>query len=370
VCRWLATVISSIALASTTFSEAFGPAELGMSVNWDARSVESVLDGSAAARAGVRSEDFIDQVDGRVVRSYLDWFSVRASFERGRPIYLQLLRDGQPMLVAAVTNTENWRHWTSGTTAFRVVRFIVLVFAIGVAFRRPQSVTMQVLGLMLAMIATAEAFPPSGWAAHLGGLPLPVALAAAFGSVSWLLIVIPGCAFGAIVGDRRGGRVLATLIALPLLLVVPLVIRSCVLFINAATVTPIQTSSATRLIQSIWGVVPQLFLGVAAPSIELPLVIGWAIGSMVLFVVAVALATPVFSTEPAKRHRARVTLACTTAGLALGTHNVLVRNWPSFFSSDPPPSFGASGFVVEAVVFLSMVGIAGRLLLRRRPQRQ
>jgi hypothetical protein len=103
----------------------------------------------------------------------------------------------------------------------------------------------------------------------------PVAFAAAFGSVSWLLIVIPGCAFGALVGDRRFGPVLGAIIVLPLLVLVPFVIRSCGLFINAAAVTPIQTSNATRLIQSIWGVIPQLFLGVAAPSIGLPLVIGW-----------------------------------------------------------------------------------------------
>jgi hypothetical protein len=192
----------------------------------------------------------------------------------------------------------------------------------------------------------------------------PVAFAAAFGSVSWLLIVIPGCAFGALVGDRRFGPVLGAIIVLPLLVLVPFVIRSCGLFINAAAVTPIQTSNATRLIQSIWGVIPQLFLGVAAPSIGLPLVIGWAVGSMVLFVVAVVLATPVFSSDAARRHRARVTLVCIAAGLALCIHNVLVRNWPTFFSSEPPPLLGPSGLVVEAVVFILMVGIVSRHFLR------
>jgi len=365
VCRWLATFVYGIALASTTYSEAFGPGGLGISVNWSARAVERVFDRSPAARAGVRSGDVIDQVDGRVVRSYLDWFSVRASFERDRPIPLQLAREGRPMSVAVVIGTENWRQWTSGTTAFRVVRFVVLIFAIVMAFRRPRSETIQVLALMLLMIATAEAFPPSGWAAHLRHLPLGIGLAAAFGSVSWLLIAIPGCAFGALVGGRRFGSVLAATIALPLLVLTPVVIRSCALFIDAAAVTPIQTSNATRLIQSIWGVVPQLFLGVATPSIGPPLVIGWAIGVMVLFVVAVALATPVWSSDPAKRHRARVTLGCTAAGLALCVHNVLVRNWPAFFVSEPPPFFGPAGFVIEAVVFVSIVAIAGRQLLRR-----
>ena len=367
MCRWLATLVYGIALASTTFSEAFGPGgELGMAVNWGVRAVESVNDGSPAARAGVRSGDLIDRVDGRVVRSDVDWFSVRAGFERDRPTQLQLDRNGRTISVAAVPDTENWRLWTNGTTAFRVARFIVLTFAIAVAFRRPRSATTQVLALMLAMAATAEAFPPSGWAAHLRRLPLAVAFAAAFGSVSWLMIVIPACAFGAFVGERRFGPGLAAMIGLPLLVLAPLVIRSCELFINAATVTPIRTSNATRLIQSIWGVVPQLFLAVAAPWIGTPVLIGWAVASMVLFFVAVALAAPVFSTDAARRDRARVTLGCTAAGLALCVHNVFVRNWPTLFSSEPPPLFGPSGLVVEAVVFLFMVGIGGRRFFRRQ----
>src|SRR5207253_6358494 len=103
---------------------------------------------------------------------------------------VQIRRGQKPLTLWFTITTPNWRTWNRGTLAFRVARAVVLIMAIGVAFARPERRSAQLVALMFAMIATAEAFPPAGWASALRRLPMVLSIPATFASVSWLLIAL------------------------------------------------------------------------------------------------------------------------------------------------------------------------------------
>ena len=47
----------------------------------------------------------------------------------------------------------------------------------------------------------------------------------------------------------------------------------------------------------------------------------------------------------------RVVIAALCMAWVIGIHNVLVRNWATFFDGTPPPLFSRAGDVAEAIVF-------------------
>src|SRR5205823_5277880 len=116
-----------------------------------------------------------------------------------------------------------------------------------------------------AMIAVAEAFPSAGWAAALRHLPMVVSIPIALASTSWLLISVAWLSFCSVfprplfLRPWHWGLVLA-----PTAVFLPLMVMSATAVVYGpsalAMPSPFLDSGRVLLIQSIWGVIPGLFI--------------------------------------------------------------------------------------------------------------
>jgi hypothetical protein len=74
--------------------------------------------------------------------------------------------------------------------------------------------------------------------------------------------------------------------------------------------------------------------------------------------------------DAAERRQMRMVLVALGMVWVIGIHNVLVRNWATFFDGTPPALFSRAGDVAEAIVFPFVALALGYAVLRHRlPQR-
>jgi hypothetical protein len=242
---------------------------------------------------------------------------------------------------------------------------IMLALAILVAFGRPQQLSARLAALMLAIGAVAEGYPSSGWAAGLRHLPAALAIPIGLVTASCLLAPVVWLAFFAIFPRPvLSQRLRWAVVAVPVVLFGIPIIASVSAMIYAPSVLarpwPLVLSSApVSWLQDAVGVTPLLFLNVLPlyqPTMQARFLEAWLTITTVYFAAGFWMLIAGYRRldDPQLRRRVGV-LLLTLAGFApIVVHNILVRNWHSWFGGTPPAFFSGAGFVVEAFVFLSI----------------
>ena len=367
---WWMPLIAAVyvfALCFTSWVEAFGPASAGVQPAWPSLEVARVAPGSPMDQAGVQAGDIIGAVDGRAVANQIDWFVARANFERNRSMSVDVRRGPKLLPLWFTITAPDWRSWNPGTVAFRVARAVVLAMAVVVVWARPERRSAQLLALMFAMIATAEAFPPAGWASALRRLPIVLSLPTTMASVSWLFAGLAWQSFCWVFPRpiASGARVW-TFVLVPLSVLLLLVTLSSIAFVYGplalAMPSPFLDSTEARALQSTFGVIPQMFINpwpLYEPRLAMWLLETWL--AVTLLCLASGFATMAINARRVRdetlRRRVRLLLMGLVVSLVLGGHNVLVRNWDNVFHTAPPMLLGMTGLVVEALVF-SLLAVA------------
>jgi PDZ domain-containing protein len=381
---WWMYVVASVYVLTLCFNasrEAFGPADSGLRYRGrlpDHRplEVEEVVPGSPFDEAGIRAGDVIETVGGHEVLGQTDWFVARAHFQRGEPTEIQVQRGENRLQLWFTITTPNWRTLDRGVIAFQIARVVTLVLAVVIAFARPQQVGARLAALMFAMIAVAEAFPPAGWAAGLRQLPPLVALPIAAASVSWLLITVAWLSLSLLFPTRLSvSRWLRRFWLIPVVIYVPLIMTSAVAFVyripTLAMPSPFLDTAEIRSIQSIWGVMPSLFINpwpAYQPDRQVWLIGMWVVVSLLFWTAgcALLLVNSCRVRDESERRRSQVLVFALAATWLLAVHNIVIRNWRNVFDTDLPNvlSFGGFGFVAEAVVFSSMGFVLTYMVLK------
>jgi hypothetical protein len=326
-------------------------------------------------QAGVRAGDVIEAVGGRIVVGQTDWFLARAHFERDKPIEIQVRRGQDRLHLSFTIGTPNWRTLSSGEIAFQATRVFVLLLAIVIALARPEQLEATLVALMFAMIAVAEAFPPTGWAASLRQLPVMLSIPIALASVSWLLITVPWVSLSVRFPQPVPVRPwFWRLVLSPLIIFVPLIMMSAATVVYGpaalAMPSPFLDSVVIRRVQSIWGVMPSLFINpwpFYTPARQNFLLALWVSISILAF--ATGFVMFVVNSRAAqvesRRHKPRMVLSVTMV-MVVAVHNVVVRNWENLFGTAPPAAFSTAGLVMEAVAFsLVALSLAYTVVSRR-----
>jgi len=367
---WWMYLIAAVYLLTFFFNarqEGWGPANAGWAPAWPAPMVASVVPGSPMDRAGLKAGDILKAVNGQPLNGMPDWFVARAHFELDRPIDLQILRGEQHISLRMTITRPAWR--TSrraqlfGAAAFYLVRLILLLLAILVAFSQPERLRARLLGLMFAVGSVAEGYPSAGWAAALHHLPpvlaVPICLATAsclMSSLVWLpfcttfrkarlserwrwsLVLVPGVAFGL--------PIAASAIAM--------------IYVPSSLMRPwpeLLSATPVRLVQDIAGVSPLLFLNILPayrPVTQSVLLDLWAaVNALYLTAGFLILVTSYRQLRDAReRHGVgRLLVAVGIFGL-IAVHNIVGRNWNDWFRLARPGLFSPTASLATDTLFL------------------
>jgi PDZ domain len=338
--------------------------------------VVRIASGSPLDKAGVRIGDVIEAVDGRPTAGMSDWFVVRANFERDRRTQIQVRRGGQHLRLWFTITTPNRSTWNPAIVASQVARVIVLLLALVVAFSRPGQPSARLAALIFAMIAVAEGYPSAGWAAGLRQLPGVLSIPIALATASWLLMAIVWLSLCAVFPRPLFTRRWQWAVGLaPLAIFAPLLVTSAFALVYApaalAMPSPFAVSIATKRIGEIMGIVPQLFVNLW-PGYQ-PLREAWLLG--LWFVISMAFLLTGFLmmvvnsrrlSDATERRQMQVVIVALDMVWVIGIHNVLVRNWMTFFERTPPPLFSGAGEVAEAIVFPFVALVLAYAVLRQR----
>jgi hypothetical protein len=378
----LAASIYILTLCVNAWVEAFGPADVGLRYSVrDSHGVrpsfeiESVVPDSPLERTGAQAGDVIRTADGRAIAGQTDWFLARSHFEIDRPIQLEVRRGQEDLRLSVTVSERNWRTWDSGVVAFQIARVAVLLVAIIVVLRRPADASAHLVGLLFAMVAVAEAFPPAGWAAALRHLPPLLGIPIALASVSWLLMPVPWLVLAMMFPRPRSLRPwMWALILAPVVVLAPLILMSTVAVVyepaGLAMPVPFLDVARTRELQSVWGVIPTLFVNLwplYQPEFHAYLLQFWAGVSLSWWIagsVAIVLTARRVTGEDERRLMRRLVIAL-VAALGIGIHNVFVRNWGYWFGFSPPVVFSTVSLVAEAVAFTFLAGTLVYSVIRR-----
>ena len=270
---YVGTIAFVLTLLFNARQEAYGPANAGWTPSWPSMKVADVTPGGPMGKAGVRAGDVLEGAGGQPLAGMPDWFVARAHFERGRPIDLQIQRDGQHLRLHLIITDSSFRTWNrtqrDSVLALYLARMILLLLAMLVAFGCPQQQrSARLAALMFAVGAVAEGYPSSGWAAALHHLPAVLAIPICLASVSCLLAPIISIAFCGSFGRFRFSQSCEWLVVVipTVLFGVPLVASSiAMIYAPSLLARPwptVLTLAPVRLIQDIAGVTPLLFLSV------------------------------------------------------------------------------------------------------------
>jgi tRNA A-37 threonylcarbamoyl transferase component Bud32 len=157
------------------------PAGFVLEIQQSAMTLRAVARGSPAARAGLEVGDRVLVANRQPIRNRLDWLSVEANLRVGRPLRLEVSRNGQPGSISVVLSRAPWSYWrtTAGATLLtaRSVQLITLVLALVVALKRPFDLSARVGAWVLATLAVYSIVLPYQIAATWRALPAVVGLA-------------------------------------------------------------------------------------------------------------------------------------------------------------------------------------------------
>jgi hypothetical protein len=172
--------------ALLVYCDVWRPSPLGMrlSVNDGRLLVDEVMAGGAAGRAGLLAGDRIISTDGHPLRGRLDWMTVEANLEIGRPTPLSVDRGGTVFEAAITPELASWESWRSQhgpeLLVVRAILIVTLLVALLVAMKRPRDATALVGSAFLATIGVFSVTLPFRFASVWRALP-PVA-----GALLWM----------------------------------------------------------------------------------------------------------------------------------------------------------------------------------------
>ena len=345
--------------------EFWGPENAGWVPGPNFFEVARVLPSSAMERAGAQPGDFLETADGYPLNGRASWSLARASFERGRPIHLQVRRGEQHLALDLIITTPVWQNGPQcyPAIALQVARFVMLLLAILVAFGRPPQLSACLAALMLAIGSVAEGYPSSGWAAGLRHLPAVFAIPIGLATASCLLAPVVWLAFFA--SFPRPGlsqRLRWVLVVAPVVLFGIPIVASVGAMIYAPSVLarpwPLVLAAApVRWLQDAVGVTPLLFLNelpLYQPTAQARFLEVWLALTVVYFTSGFFMLVASYRRldDPQLRRRVGALLLALAGFAPIMVHNIFVRNWTGWFGTTPPALFSWVGFVGETFVFL------------------
>jgi hypothetical protein len=320
-------------------------------------------------KAGIHAGDVLEAVDGYPLNGAGNWFLARAHFERNRPIDLRVRRGEQHLRVTLTIAEPVWRMWNGSqflaAIALQGVRSVLLLLAIFVGFSRPQELAARLAALIFGVGSVAEGYPSAGWAAALDHLPaavaIPIGLTTASGVLAavvwlmffasfprpwlsrwlrWALAIVPGVLFGI--------PIMASVVAL--------------IYTPSALARPwpvVLSAAPVRLIQDVAGVTPLLFLSkfpMYRPVAQIWLLEVWVAVTLTYFAASFLIPMIVYRRldNPRQRSSTRALIVVQALLALIVLHNFLVRNWASWFGSQPPSLFSDAGFVGAALLLLAV----------------
>ncbi|HEY6968293.1 MAG TPA: PDZ domain-containing protein, partial [Candidatus Angelobacter sp.] len=360
--------------------EFMGPAASGWIPVASTLKVASVMHGSALDNAGLRPGDVLEAVDGHPLNGTPDWFLARANFEIGRPVQLQVNRGNAHLQVQFLITTAFWqhtRHWFASAVIY-LCRFIPLVVAIVIVFRRPRQASARLAAFMLAAAAVGEGYPSPGWMATVRRLPIVIAAPVCLATVSWLLAPVAWLAFFAIFPRPWLSRLWRMgLASVTLLVFVPPLLQSVIGILRdpwmlSAPWQQFLSHTPVRWVYDMAGVNP-LFLfnhwPLFPPGQSGLLELWFAITAAYLaggFVLLIAGYCQLH--QPEQRRHVRPLLFAVIALAFITIHNFFVRNWPVWFGDVPPVLFSGAAYAIEALVFQAVSLTLGYVVLRKTDQ--
>lgn len=360
--------------AVNSWAEFFGPGSVGILPGDSGFTIVEVTPGLPMDVAGVKVGDEVLSVDGYPVAGMVDWFVVRANFQRDVPTPIEIRRGANVEQRQFVIRSANGEQLTLTAKSFQATRWIVLLLAAGLVFIRAREPWAWWLALILSAVALTEGNPSAGWLTTLRQLPLGLGLVAAVTTTSWLFIPVMWLgfcqSFPRPVAWRRGVRSAAWTYcvvfgAFVLLASVAMVFRVPALMMPA----PFQDVGATRAVDSLFSVTPQLFLNPwpwYTPERQSFLLGAWLTAAALLLMLGFArlAATCRESRDVSERRSLTLFLASLGIIFLVGVHNALVRNWEAMFGTARPfwlsEGFEAAEGLVFAVAVIALLLSAAR----------
>src|SRR5215831_9984873 len=288
---WWIYLIAAIYILTFGFSarqEVRGPANAGLVLSWPAAQVTDVSRGRPVERAGLRAGDVLVAANRQPITGMPDWFVARAYFELNQTIDLHIQRGGQSRSLNVVITEPAWSAWSRlqllRISGFYLVRFILLLLAICVGFRRPEQLRARLLALMFAIGAVAEGYPSPGWAAALGHLPAVLAIPICLATASCLLSPLVWLAFFTDLASSRlsHGWPRALVLVPGVIFGVPIIGSAIALIyfpeVLARPWPKVLSATPVDLIQDIAGVAPLIFfnaLPAYRPGVQVALLDVW-----------------------------------------------------------------------------------------------
>ena len=168
--------------ALLVYCDVWRPIPLGLFLSFDGDRVNVVdaVPGGPAQRAGLRAGDRIASFDGHPIGSRLDWMTVEANLEIGRPIRFAVDRAGGTSAAAITPELASWSSWRSrqgpALLVVRVTQLVALLLGVLVAFRRSSDSTALVGSAFLATIGVFSLTLPYRFASVWRALPPPADL--------------------------------------------------------------------------------------------------------------------------------------------------------------------------------------------------
>jgi len=369
---WWMYVVAGLFILTFLFNarqEFWGPASGGWIPEPSLFKVARVLPGGPMDKAGIHAGDVLEAVDGYALNGAGNWFLARAHFERNRPIDLQVQRGEQHLALKLIIAEPVWRTWNGSqflaAIALQVARSVLLLLAMFVGFSRPQQLSARLAALMFGIGSVAEGYPSAGWAAALHHLPavlaIPIGLTTASGilaAVVWLMLFASfprpwfsqrlRCVLGVAPGVVFGIPIVASVIAL--------------IYTPSALARPwpvVLSAAPVRLIQDVAGVAPLLFLNkfpMYQPIAQIRLLEVWLAVTLIYFAASFLILVAGYRRldNPRQRRSAGALILVQVLFALLVLHNLLVRNWASWFGTKPPNLFSDAGFVGAALLLLAV----------------
>ena len=174
------------------YCEVRRPEAPGFAIQFGRNLIANVIPGSPGDRAGLRVGDTLVAVDGRPIRSVLDWRVVESQLVVGTPLRITIDRQGtRANHDVAVRWLEPLRHAAADRLTLwvaRVVQGITLLLALLVALKRPDDARARVGAALLAGIGVFTVLLPPRFAAVWHSLPLPISVLLWVPFVAWIAI--------------------------------------------------------------------------------------------------------------------------------------------------------------------------------------
>ena len=194
------------------YCDVWRPAPPGLSFQYAADGIHlaDVVAGGPADRAGLRAGDRLLAVDNHPVSGRLDWMSVEANFEIGRPNRVTAERGGEIVSVELTPQLASWASWRAqhgpSLLLVRITQLATLSLGIFVALKRSRDPRALVGATFLATAGVFSLAVPHRFASVWRALPLLASLPLWVPFINNVAIAAWGYSFFAMLPRRRAFR--------------------------------------------------------------------------------------------------------------------------------------------------------------------